>query len=60
MNDEVVLKSARNAFLVLILALLGVGLYQIAMVGSVTPVIGGIWLAGVVAFYGSKVYYGRS
>jgi len=60
MNDDVMLKSARNAFLVLILAILAVALYQIAMTGSATPTIIAIWLAGVVVFYASKLYYERT
>lgn len=57
--DDALLLSARNGFLVCILALLAVGLYEIATTGSVSTTIGGIWVAGVVAFYGSKVYHER-
>jgi len=59
-TDETVLKSARNGFLVLILAILAVGLYQIAMTGSASPTIIGVWISGVLVFYGSKVYYERA
>jgi hypothetical protein len=59
MTDDAVLKSARNGFLVLILAVLAVGVYQITQEGTASPAIVATWVAGVLVFYGSKWYYGR-
>lgn len=60
MTDDALLESARNGFLVMLLALLGVGLYQIATQGTVSTVVGGVWAAGALVFYGSKLYYERT
>jgi len=57
--DDSVLLGARNGFLVVLLALLAVGVYQVVQVGSVSPAVGGTWVAGVLVFYGSKWYYER-
>lgn len=57
--DRDVLLSSRNGFLVVILALLAVAVVQIVRDGAASPAIVATWVAGVVAFYGSKWYYGR-
>lgn len=57
--DEDVLRAARNAYLVLIVTLLGIGIYQLVTVGEVRPEILGLWIGGVVVYYGSKWYYER-
>jgi hypothetical protein len=54
-----VMRAARNGFLVLILVLMGVSVYEFVYVensGLVTPA---LWTIGVVIFYGSKYYYQR-
>lgn len=58
-TDHVVLLSARNAFLVLLVSLVAVGLYQFLTAGSVTRPVVVLWVVGVVVFYGSKTYYRR-
>jgi hypothetical protein len=57
--DDAALRGARNGFLVVLVALLAVGVLQVVRLGSVSPAIGGTWVAGVLVFYGSKWYYGR-
>jgi len=54
-----VMRAARNAFLVVIVLLLGVSVYQFLTIGIVSRPIGLLWVAGVLAFYGSKYYYQR-
>jgi hypothetical protein len=54
-----VVRSARNGFFVLILALFGVGMYQIIVLGDDGLLVSTLWLVGVVVFYGSKQYYKR-
>jgi len=55
-----VIRSARNGFFVLILALFGVGMYQIIVLGDDGFLVSTLWLVGVVVFYGSKQYYKRT
>lgn len=55
-----VVRSARNGFFVLILALFGVGMYQIIVLGDDGLLVSTLWLVGVVVFYGSKQYYRRT
>lgn len=57
--DDAVLRAARNAFLVLLVALVAVGVYQFATVGAIRPEITGLWLGGVVVYMGSKWFYSR-
>ena len=59
MTDDAVLLSARNGFLVCILVSLAVGVFQIAQQGTASLGILATWVAGVLAFYGSKLYYDR-
>jgi hypothetical protein len=59
MTDDDVLRSARNAYLVLIVALLAVGAYQFVVAGGVSTPIVALWVAGAGVFYASKYYYGR-
>lgn len=54
-----VLRAARNAFLTLIVVLMGVSVYQFAFVGNPSPLSAGLWTLGVVVYYLSKVYYDR-
>jgi 1,4-dihydroxy-2-naphthoate octaprenyltransferase len=56
-EDLVVLRSARNAFLVLLVLLLAVGVVQFVAGDGVTGPVGGLWVAGVVVYTGSKYYY---
>jgi len=54
-----VMRAARNAFLVVILLLLGVSTYQFFTIDSITRPIALLWIVAVLAFYGSKHYYRR-
>lgn len=57
--DDAVLRAARNAFLLLLLALVVISTYQFVTVGGLAPEIGAIWVVGVGTYYGSRWYYGR-
>lgn len=57
--DEEVLRSARNAFLALMLVTVAVAVVQFVTRGSIAPAIAVIWLVGAVVFYASKWHYGR-
>lgn len=58
--DENVLRSARNAFLALMVGIIVVGLYQFVTAGRISLAVAAIWVLGAAAFYGSKYHYGRS
>lgn len=57
--DQDVLRSARNAFLSLMVVALFVGVAQFATTGRIAPGTAVIWLTGAVVFYASRYYYGR-
>ncbi|MFB6074270.1 MAG: hypothetical protein ABEJ89_04590 [Haloarculaceae archaeon] len=57
--DQRTLHSARNGFLVVILALVAVAAYQFWTRGRIAPAVSAVWVLGVAVFYGSKWYYGR-
>jgi hypothetical protein len=57
--DDTVLRSARNAFMVLLLLLLAISTYQFYTIGGLTTPVGVLWVAGAGAFYLSKWHYGR-
>lgn len=57
--DESVLRAARNAYLLILLALVAVSTYQFVTTGGLAPEIAAIWVVGVGTYYGSKWYYGR-
>jgi hypothetical protein len=57
--DDVVLRSARNAFLVLLLVLVAISAYQFLTIQRLTPEIAVVWVAGAATFYLSKWHYGR-
>jgi hypothetical protein len=59
MDDDVVLRSARNALLVVLLLLVGISTYQFYTIGSITGPVAAIWIAAAGAFYLSKWHYGR-
>lgn len=59
MADDVVLRSARNAFLALLLVLVAVSTYQFVTIQRITPELAAVWITGAGAFYASKWYYGR-
>lgn len=54
-----VMRAARNGFLVLIVALLGVGFYEFFLVDSANLVVPALWGLGVAVFYASRRYYRR-
>ena len=56
--DEAVLRSARNAFLALMVVALGVGVYQFVTTGRIAPGTAVIWAVGAAVYYVSKYYYG--
>lgn len=58
-GDDTVIRSARNAFMVLLVLLFAVSTYQFYTIGGLTTPIGVLWVAGVGTFYLSKWYYGR-
>ncbi len=58
--DESVLRSARNAFLALMIVALGVGVYQFVTAGRIAPGTAVIWGTGAAVYYASKYYYGRA
>lgn len=58
-DDDVVLKSARNAFLVVLLVLLGFSTYQFYTIQGVTTPVAAMWVAAAGVFYLSKWYYKR-
>lgn len=55
--DDTVTRSARNGYLVLILVLLGLSIYQFVTGGGFLA--GALWVVGVAVFYVSKYYYMR-
>jgi hypothetical protein len=56
--DDAVLRSARNAFLALMLVAVGVGVYQFVTAGRIAPGTAVIWVVGAAVYYVSKYYYG--
>jgi hypothetical protein len=58
MGDDV-LRSARNAYLVVLLLLVGISVYQFVTIGRITAPIAAVWIAAAGVFYLSKWYYGR-
>lgn len=57
--DDAVLRSARNAFLVVLVLLLAISIYQFVTLGTVSTAVLLLWAAGAGVFYASKVYYRR-
>lgn len=57
--DEDVLRSARNGFLALMVAIVVAGGYQFATAGRISPAILGLWIVGAAVYYASKWRYGR-
>ena len=53
------MRAARNAFGILLVALLFVWAYNIAFLGENDPVLFGLWALGAVAFYVSYYAYKR-
>jgi hypothetical protein len=58
-DDDIVLLSARNSFLVLLLLLLGISTYQFYTIRGVTRPVAAMWITAAGVFYLSKWYYGR-
>ncbi len=54
-----VMRAARNGFMVLILVLLGVSIYEFVYVEQSGLTVPALWTLGVVVFYASKFYYRR-
>jgi hypothetical protein len=59
MDDDVVLRSARNAYLVVLVLLVGLSAYQFYTIGGITNPVAAIWATAAGGFYLSKWYYGR-
>ncbi len=53
------LRSARNGYLVVLVLLVGISVYQFYTFGGITDPVAAIWVAAAGAFYLSKWYYGR-
>ncbi|WP_436936179.1 hypothetical protein [Halovenus marina] len=51
------MRAGRNAFLVLVLALLGAWAGRLLIGSENDPVLFGLWALGAAAFYASKYYY---
>ena len=58
--DLLVLRAARNAYLLVLLALVGTSTYQFATTGGITPAVAILWIVGAGGFYLSKWYYRRA
>ena len=54
-----VMRAARNGFLVLIVALLFVGVYEFLYVADSGLTVPALWGLGVAVFYASRYYYAR-
>lgn len=59
MDDIIMLQSARNAYLVVLLLLVGLSAYQFYTTGGITDPVAALWIVAVGVFYASKWYYGR-
>jgi hypothetical protein len=57
--DDNVLRSARNAYLVVLLLLVAISAYQFFAIGGITRPVAAIWVTAAGVFYLSKWYYGR-
>lgn len=55
-----VMRAARNGFLVLIVVLLGLSIYEFVFVDGSRLTVPALWTLGVVVFYASKLYYQRA
>ena len=55
-----VMRAARNGFLVLIVVLLGLSIYEFVFVDGSRLIVPALWTLGVVVFYASKFYYQRA
>jgi hypothetical protein len=60
MDDDVVLRSARNGFLIVLLLLVALSTYQFYTTGGITGPVAAVWVAAAGTFYASKWYYGRA
>ena len=58
-TPDPVMAAARNAFVVLIVVLLGLSIYEFAA-GEGDLLAATLWTLGVVVFYVSKAYYQRT
>jgi len=54
-----VMRAARNAFMVLILVLLGLSVYRFVYVEDGGLTVPALWTVGIVVYYASKYYYQR-
>jgi hypothetical protein len=59
-DDQVVLRSARNGYMILLVLLFAISTYQFVTIGGITPPIILLWVAAAGVFYASKWYYGRT
>lgn len=57
--DTDLLRAARNAFLLILVTLLGISAYQFATRGAITAPVLVVWIVGAAGFYLSKWYYAR-
>jgi len=57
MDDVVMLHSARNAYLVVLVLLVAISTYQFYTFGGLSDPIAVLWVAGAGSFFLSKWYY---
>ena len=57
--DDVVTRAARNAFLALLISLVGIAVYQFVTRGGIAPEVTALWVLGVAVYGGSTWYYRR-
>jgi Ca2+/Na+ antiporter len=53
------IRAARNGFLVLIVLLLTMSVYQFMLLSDPEPLIAVLWIVGAAVFYASRYYYRR-
>lgn len=58
-DDDIVLYSARNAFLLVLLVLFGFSTYQFYTIRGITTPVAAMWVTAAGVFYLSKWYYKR-
>jgi len=58
--DDPAIRAARNAFLVLVVTLVGVSTAQFATLGLIRPETALLWVLAVATYFGSKWYYERN
>lgn len=58
--DDPAILAARNAFIVLLVVLFGLSVYQFAFVENGDMMAAALWTLGAAVFYVSRTYYRRT